>query len=749
MTRTTPTRTDNPFTSAFEALERRLVLAFDPSTVPSTGELENVENPVALIETSLGNVYVELFVNDSPTFTANFINYLESGRWADSLFHRRSQVSTSGLAVLQGGGFHFTDEDGLTTVQAFDAVPDEANPVRAHDERTLSFAKAGPNTATSQWFINLEDNSDLQFLVDQRFTVFGRVADDASWAIVEAIADLDIENLTSDPNISPSPSAGAFGDTPVRGSYNSTTGFTEDNGVYVVAVTMAKAQGAENFFEHRLVYPGGYRGPGILTDVELGNANNFEVVYQVIIRYQNVVDRDQTIMTGEIGANTHDTFRLFNTNGNAQFDVLPMTPYSIEVWSTPRDSGGIGDAVSTPDNTEFIPLVGAIKHTDYAGRVSEQFIDASNLSEDQQQWILPRIEIDDTNRETFVTFLNLSDTNTTVTVQIYGNAGTIRTVTRPLDAYRRGGIQMSRFDIPDGVYGVRVSADQPIAAVATTFETDGGIKPPTGTTRRAHAAVGTAGNGATRAFTSAAEIPSNGVAYLDILQDTATVGSVVTLTAFFNDGSSVESGVVTVLSPSGGHRQINLRDAFTETEVASDVRFTLRVNASTAVASQTTIIYDALDEAVAAALPTEIGTGAYFSNGFLPGGGGPNADDVIAIYNPFAASAGVTFRYQLEFGFTDGTTVTTGLQTLASLGRANISVSGSALLGDVRAKIAQNPNQFQRYTITVLAFDTSTPTPTGVPVLAQLVRLGSASQPALSNPAYFAGVVPFTSGQFN
>lgn len=731
-----------------EELEARRVFSFDPSTVPAVGDLEDITNPVAVIETSLGNIYVELFVDDAPTFVDNFINYLEAGRWSDTLFHRRSAVSTSGLAVLQGGGFYFTDEDEVEEVEDFDPIDDEANPVREHLERTLSFAKAGADTATSQWFINLEDNSDLAFLKDQKFTVFAKVVDDDSWDVVEAIAALPTRNLQSDPNVSTSPQAGNFRDTPIRGTYNATTGFTEDNGVYVVAVTMAKAENADNFFESRLVYPEGFRGTGVSTTVELGNANGFAVVYQVILRYQYGADRDQTLATGTVNADSTLAFRLFEDEATAASNVRPLVPYSIEIWSTPRDGGVPGDSVTTPDATEFVPLAASLVHRDYGGQISESFFDATNAGTTQQEWLLPRIEVDDGNREAYIVFQNLSDKATTATIQIFRGDGTAFTIQRALGALRRGGVKVSNLGLADGVYGVRIAADQSIVAAASQYSVIAGNKPAINDVHPAWGALGTAGDGATRGFSSLVEIPSNGTAFLDIVQSAGAIGSVVTIEAFFDDGSSVTSSVVTVLTAAGGHRQIDLRTAFDESDIPNDTPFTLRVNGSSAVATQTTIFLDDIDEAVAADVPSTAGEVAYFSNGFLPGGGGTGVDEVIAIFNPHRASSGVDFRYQIEVRFSDGAVVSTGLQALGDLSRINISLANSALMADVRTKILTNPTQFSRYTVTVLGFDASGGTPTAAPFAAQLFRSGENTQTVLSNPVYFAGIVPFTSGQF-
>ena len=192
--------------------------------------------------------------------------------------------------------------------------------------------------------------------------------------------------------------------------------------------------------------------------------------------------------------------------------------------------------------------------------------------------------------------------------------------------------------------------------------------------------MGTAGTGALRGYSSIVQIPSNGTALLDVAQAPGNAGSVVTLEATLTDGTVITSNTVTVLTASGGHRQINLRSAFPVQSVPADVPFTLRVNGSTAVASQTTVFFNDASEVVASDVPSRIGREAHFSNGLLPGGGGVVVDDIIAIFNPFRASSGVEFRYQVEFRFSDGTLVTTGLQPLDDLSRISLSIASDALL---------------------------------------------------------------------
>src|SRR5262249_53257738 len=85
----------------------------DPDTLDTIGQLN----------TSSGPVNVELFDRQAPRTVANFLNYVTSGRYADSVFHRSAKLPGGTPFVLQGGGFTFdTNPSRLDAIQADPAV---------------------------------------------------------------------------------------------------------------------------------------------------------------------------------------------------------------------------------------------------------------------------------------------------------------------------------------------------------------------------------------------------------------------------------------------------------------------------------------------------------------------------------------------------------------------------------------------------------------------------------------------------
>ena len=128
------------------------------------------DTQVALV-TPLGEIRVQLHA-DKPETVGNFLAYINSGRFTNSL----AQRLVPGF-VLQGGG-HTLQGNTVTDVPTFGQIVNEysVGQIRSNVFGTLAMARVGGsvNSATSQWFFNLGNNSSLDS-VDGGFTVFGDV----------------------------------------------------------------------------------------------------------------------------------------------------------------------------------------------------------------------------------------------------------------------------------------------------------------------------------------------------------------------------------------------------------------------------------------------------------------------------------------------------------------------------------------------------------------------------------------------
>lgn len=128
------------------------------------------KNPVVLMETSMGNVRIELFAMEAPVSVKNFLAYVGSGFYKGTTFHR---VIPGFMA--QGGGL---TADLQPKPGSLPSIRNEADNGLKNDRGTVAMARSGdPNSATSQFFINVVNNDRLNRPSPDGFgyAVFGRV----------------------------------------------------------------------------------------------------------------------------------------------------------------------------------------------------------------------------------------------------------------------------------------------------------------------------------------------------------------------------------------------------------------------------------------------------------------------------------------------------------------------------------------------------------------------------------------------
>ena len=135
------------------------------------------------VSTSLGDFSIELFDDITPITVANFLNYVNSGRFNGTVIHR----SVPGF-VIQGGWLSYNAATNQLDQITLDAAIQNEFSV-SNTRGTVAMAKVGgdPNSATSQWFVNLADNSANLDGQNGGFTAFGRVIGDGM-TVVDNIA---------------------------------------------------------------------------------------------------------------------------------------------------------------------------------------------------------------------------------------------------------------------------------------------------------------------------------------------------------------------------------------------------------------------------------------------------------------------------------------------------------------------------------------------------------------------------------
>jgi len=165
-------------------------------------DMTNENNPVAVLETTMGTVEIELFEDTMPITAGNFKKLINEGYYNGIKFHR----VIDGFMIQGGDPITKTTEVlRYGTGGPGYSIPDEhiAGEYLTNVRGTISMANSGPNSGGSQFFINLVDNTNLDFdkpLLSSKHPVFGRIV--SGMEVVDAIAkvettptDLPIEDI--------------------------------------------------------------------------------------------------------------------------------------------------------------------------------------------------------------------------------------------------------------------------------------------------------------------------------------------------------------------------------------------------------------------------------------------------------------------------------------------------------------------------------------------------------------------------
>jgi len=145
---------------------------------PLTGKLINAikgkngmgENTKVELETSYGNIVIELYESEAPVTCSNFISYVNEGFYNGLVFHR----VIKGF-MIQGGGY---DEDG-NEKETHNPIKLESDNGLKNERYTVAMARTSvPDSATSQFFINTANNEFLnRGARDEGYAVFGKVVE--------------------------------------------------------------------------------------------------------------------------------------------------------------------------------------------------------------------------------------------------------------------------------------------------------------------------------------------------------------------------------------------------------------------------------------------------------------------------------------------------------------------------------------------------------------------------------------------
>lgn len=152
-------------------------------------------NPQVKFETSKGEITLELYADKAPNTVKNFIEYIESGHFDGTIFHR-----VIPNFMIQGGGFDVDFKKKSTNAP----IQNEANNGLKNDIGTIAMARTpDPHSATAQFFINVADNANLDFSSESPsgwgYAVFGKVT--SGLDVVKSIEEVGTGNHGGHQNV--------------------------------------------------------------------------------------------------------------------------------------------------------------------------------------------------------------------------------------------------------------------------------------------------------------------------------------------------------------------------------------------------------------------------------------------------------------------------------------------------------------------------------------------------------------------
>lgn len=141
------------------------------------------EKKMVKLQTSMGDIVIELNPQAAPVTVKNFLRYVEDGFYDGTIFHRVIYNF-----MIQGGGF----TPDMLEKDTYKPIKNEANNDLPNVRGTIAMARqTNPDTATSQFFINHTENGSLDYVSDAQpgYAVFGKVVEGLD--VVDAIAQVD------------------------------------------------------------------------------------------------------------------------------------------------------------------------------------------------------------------------------------------------------------------------------------------------------------------------------------------------------------------------------------------------------------------------------------------------------------------------------------------------------------------------------------------------------------------------------
>lgn len=139
-----------------------------------------------------GTIVFELDPQHAPITTANFLRYVDEGYYDGTIIHRVLVAEGARIQIFQGGGY--TELNGKSKPGQHEPIKLETRGGLTNEKGTISMARdTAPDTATSEFFVNVEANHKLDYQNEQKqgYASFGKIVD--GWDVVNRIAKVEVQ----------------------------------------------------------------------------------------------------------------------------------------------------------------------------------------------------------------------------------------------------------------------------------------------------------------------------------------------------------------------------------------------------------------------------------------------------------------------------------------------------------------------------------------------------------------------------
>ncbi len=162
----------------------------------------NAETVKVKLETTMGDIHIDLYADKAPITVANFLKYIDAGHFNGGAFYRvvrmnNQEQNNIKIEVIQGG------VSGNSDISMFEPIKLERTNMTGikHEDGTISMARGGPDTAGSEFFICINNQPSLDFggmrnPDGQGFAAFGKVT--KGMDVVRAIQNVETDKPTGE-----------------------------------------------------------------------------------------------------------------------------------------------------------------------------------------------------------------------------------------------------------------------------------------------------------------------------------------------------------------------------------------------------------------------------------------------------------------------------------------------------------------------------------------------------------------------